>query len=390
MTAAVQARDALYTRPFVLALCANLSLCLAGFLFVHFPGFLLQLGAGEAQIGRIMALSAVTSVLGGPLVGKVMDERGRKVVILGGCVLYLLVIALYLTLTALGPLLYLVRLLDGLAATMLYASLFTYGADLVPASRRTEGLAIFGSSGLLPLGLSAQLGDALLEQAGYRELFAWAGGFALLGFVLALCLPDTRPLGDGSPRRGVMAPALQRDLLPVWLAAFAFFFAVSTVFTFMKTYVAQHGHGSVGDFFSVYAVVALALRVFAGRLPDRVGTRRMVLPALLCYGAGLVLLARAVSAGDVLWAGALCGAGHGYAYPVLFSLVVERASEHERGAAMAVYTVVDWGGMFLSGPILGYAIEHMGYGNSFFALSLLLVLGIMIFHALDRPRREPS
>ena len=52
----------LFTRAFILAALANALLNFAAFLFVHLPGFLQQLGAGEAQIGRIMAAQAVGAI----------------------------------------------------------------------------------------------------------------------------------------------------------------------------------------------------------------------------------------------------------------------------------------------------------------------------------------
>jgi hypothetical protein len=65
----------LFTLAFVLAWFANALLNLAGFLFVHLPGFLQQYGAGEAQIGRIMAAQAVGAIGAWPLAGRAMDAR---------------------------------------------------------------------------------------------------------------------------------------------------------------------------------------------------------------------------------------------------------------------------------------------------------------------------
>ena len=75
-----------------------------------------------------------------------MDVRGRRAVMLAGVALFVAVIGLYLSIHELGPWVYGVRLLDGMAAMMWYTALFTHAADLVPAHRRTEGLAIFGIS----------------------------------------------------------------------------------------------------------------------------------------------------------------------------------------------------------------------------------------------------
>ncbi len=380
----------LFTRAFVLAALANTMLNLAAFLFLHLPGFLQQLGAGEAHIGRIMAAQALGAILAWPLVGRAMDARGRRTVILVGVALFVVMVGLYLSIQSLGPGVYAVRVLDGVATTMWYTALFTYAADLVPVQRRTEGLAIFGVSGLVAIALGAQFGDVILAYATYRELFLGALGCAVLGLILCLSLPDLLPVyGDQTvPPRGVVATAVQRNLLPVWLAAFAFFIVVVAVFTFMKTFVITTGIGSVGNFFSAYAATAVTLRIFLGWLPDRLGARRTLGIAMSCYACGCVALSLSHTPGGVLAAGLVCGAGHGYTFPVLLSLVVARARPQERGVATTFFTTLDWLGLLIAGPVVGYAIERAGYGMAFMGLALLLAIGLGVFYGLDRGGAE--
>ncbi len=375
-------KQPLFTRAFVLAAFATLMLSLAGFLFVHLPGFLQQLGAGEAEIGRIMAAQALGAVIAWPLVGRLMDARGRRVVILGGCVLFIVTITLYLFIDSLGPFAYVVRLLDGVAHTMWYTALFTYGADLVPAQRRTHGLAIFGTAGLITIGLGAQLGDVILAYANYRELFFGALGFAVIGLIMCLPLRDVLIThGDASlPSRGIFAAATQWNLLPMWCASVAFFVSLQGLFAFLKTFVSTVNIGSVG---------AVALRVFLGWIPDRLGTRRMLGIAMSFYALGFTVLSAAQTPAHVLVAGLLCGTGHSYTYPVLFSLVVERAEPRERGSAMAFYTMIDWLGLLIAGPLFGYVIELAGYDVAFVSLALLLASGLGLFYGIDRPKRSP-
>ena len=376
----------LFTRAFILAALANSLLNFAAFLFVHFPGFLQQLGAGEAQIGRIMAAQAVGAIAVAPFAGRVMDMRGRRIVILVGVALFVTAVAMYLTIRSLSLFAYAVRVLDGAATTMWYTALFTYAADLVPSERRTEGLAIFGISGLVAIGLGAQMGEMILSYTTYRGLFSCALVLAALGLVLCLLLRDVSR-NDSAPReqtRHVFATIVQPNLLPVWLAALAFFVAVVALFAFMKTFVITTGTSSVGAFFGAYAIVAVGLRTVAARLPERLGTRRTLGVAMSCYAAGLGVLSIANTPGQVLAAGLLCGAGHGYTFPVLLSLVVTRARVAERGAATAFFATVDWLALLMAGPVVGFAIERMGYRSAFVGLALLLMAGMGFFYALDR------
>jgi MFS family permease len=139
-------------------------------------------------------------------------------------------------------------------------------------------------------------------------------------------------------------------------------------------------------FFGGYAAMAVSLRIFLGWLPDRLGPHPMLGIAMSCYAGGLVVLALANSPLQILTAGLLCGAGHGYTFPVLFSLVVARAHPRERGAATAFFTALDWIGLLLAGPVVGYFIERAGYRRSFMGLALLLVAGVVGFYGFDRGR----
>jgi MFS family permease len=177
---------------------------------------------------------------------------------------------------------------------------------------------------------------------------------------------------------------MQRNLWPIWAAGVAFFACLAGLVAFMKTFALHVHHGGIGAFFTAYALCALALRLLFGSLPDRVGPRRMVLPALGAYVAGFAALALGSSARTLLLAGALCGMGHGYTFPVLLSLVIARTQPALRGTATATFTTFDWAGNVLAPPLLGALIERAGYGVGFGALSALAALGIALFYALDR------
>ncbi|MEE9607089.1 MAG: MFS transporter [Myxococcota bacterium] len=380
-------RERLFTRPFVLCSVANLAQGMSFNLFLHFPGFLKELGAGEVQIGFIFGLTAVAAILARPPIGRSMDTRGRRGVILVGGALNLLVCALYLSVTALGPWIYLIRVLHGLSEAMLFTSLFTYAADYVPAARRTEGLALFGVSGMLPISLSGVLGDALLERFDYTALFAAALAFAALSLLLSLPLRDRpRSAGAHEPSRGFLAALRQAELIPLWWMGGVFAFALAAVFTFTKTFVMETGLGSVGAFFSAYAGAAIAMRVLLGWVPDRVGPKRALFPSLASLATGLTLLALAETSGQVATAGVLCGFGHGFAFPILFGLVVSRARETERGSAMAIYTALFDGGVLIGGPSFGAVIAIAGYPAMFATAALAVVAGALLFAVWDRQR----
>lgn len=378
----------LFSAAFVLVFLSNLFQGIAFNLFLHLPGFLKDLGADEAEIGWIFGLTAVVSIAVRPQVGRIMDTRGRRVVILAGSLLNVMVIGLYLGLHEIGPAVYGVRILHGLAEALLFTSLFTYAADQVPPTRLTQGLAVFGVSGMLPISLGGLLGDAILARAGYDLLFLVSLGFSVLALLLALPLrdrPRTASAGE-EPARGFRAALVQRDLVPLWWVATVFSVALAAMFTFVKTFVMETGAGSVGGFFTGYTAIALVLRVFFGWLPDRVGPKRVLLPALFTLATGFLLMSRADSAGEVALAGVFCGAGHGYTFPILFGMVVSRTRSADRGSAMAIYTALFDVGVLLGGPSLGLVIELAGYPTMYAVAASWIAVGTLVFAVWDRGR----
>ena len=385
--------DRLYTRTFVLCALANFAQAVSFGLFLHFPGFLKELGAGESAIGVLVALTALSAVAFGPFVGRLMDRRGRRPVIVSGNLLNVGVVGLYLTVHALSPALYVIRLLHGVAETMLYSALFTYAADIVPPARTAQGLALFGVSAMLAVTVGGVLGDATLAWGGYQALFLTSLGCAIAGLALALPLAESSGLSApaAAPPRAFRATLCQPNLAPLWLVTWIFFFAQAGVFAFLKTYLMATGFGTLGAFFTVYTLTAIVQRLVLGWVPDRLGLTRVLGPALLAFAVGLLLLSVAGSAWEVWTAGFFCGVGHGYAFPILLGLVNRRARVTERGAAMAIYTTIDNGAVLVAGPVLGFLIETLGYTPMFRSAAGLLAVTTMLFWLWDRGReQEPA
>jgi MFS family permease len=338
------------------------------------------------KIGVIVSVTAATAILWRPPLGKVMDERGRRGVILAGGILNVLVCALYPTIRDLGVWLYAVRAAHGVAEATLFTALMTHAADLLPARRRTEGIALYGISGLLPMSISGVLGDVILRHGTYADLFHVAAAFAVASLLVSLPLRDVRHPSHDLPARGFVAAALQPDLRPLWFIGVVFATALTAQFTFVKTFVLETGIGSVGLFFTAYAIAAIVLRLAFAWVPERIGPKRALIPALAMLALGYVLLAFAASPPAIAVAGTCAGLGHGFTFPILSGLVVARARAAERGAAMSLFTALFDAGALIGGPLLGAVIQTAGYSAMFASAAVMVAAGGVIFALVDRGR----
>ncbi len=379
------------SRAFVLAFCANTLHGLGFWAYLHLPGYLSGLGAEEFLVGIVVGIMAAAAIASRPLIGWLMDRRGRHVVVWIGSVLHVGVTLMYLSVDSIGPLLFVIRIVHGVAEGMLFASLFTIAADVVPAARRTEGIALFGISGMLPMALASLLGDMLLSWGDYDTLFIVSSGMALVGGLCGVPLRDSRPAAEegADPPPSFLTTVSRAQLRPLWLMGLAFSIAIASFLTFFKIYVETTGIGSMGLFFSLYSAAAIVLRIMLGWVPDRLGPRLTLGPALGCLVVGLVVLAQATGNGGIALAGILCGTGHAFTFPILSALVVSRAQAQERGTALSVFTALFDLGLLMGAPAFGAVLEHSDFPTMYFSAAVLLVVGGVAYAVWDRRVAPP-
>jgi MFS family permease len=377
------------TFPFAVAAAANFFHGLALMLYLHLPGLLARWAEDEVTIGLVAAAMAIGAVVVRPFAGRAMDGAGgRRAVMIAAGFGHVIAAAGYLFVERVGPLLWVVRVVHGLSEGALFSALFTAAADIVPVARRTEGLALFGVSGMLPVALGGLLGDFVLAHGDYRDLFGIGLVFATLAFLVSLALPETGTrrvphASPGPPRRGFVAVAFQRDLRPIWMVGISMGVALGAAYAFLKTFVLHEHVGSVGVFYGWYSAAAIVLRLTLGWVPDRVGPKRVLGPSLVALGFALVALSLGNSDLHVGLAGALAGLGHGYVFPILSGLTAARSRDEERGSAMSLFTAIFDVGILLAGPIFGWIAAGSSLRTMFLVAGAVPIAGAIAFYAWD-------
>ena len=385
-------RESLWSRAFILAWVANFLHSTGFHAYLHWPGWLEHRGAGEVEIGVLVAVMSIAAITARPFVGRLMDTRGRRLVmIVGGLIHVAAPLLYYATDTLEGivvPAIIGVRVVHGLAQAAMFSVLFTIAADLVPASRRAEGIAIFGVSGLLPLALGGLIGDFVIVDGDYRPLFAITAVCAALGWLISLPLPETR---QGGPSRSFFAAARAPELRPLWFVGTVFAMGLASYFVFLKTYLIEEpALGTMGLFYGVYVLAAVFLRVAFGWVPERFGLVRVLVPSLGLAAVGVTILALATGPAHLIAAAIVLGTSHAFAFPILSALVVTRAQPDERGSAIALFTALFDLGVLFGGPSFGASVKYGGYRISFGLAAVVLVVCTAVYVVWDRRTEVPE
>ena len=380
--------DPLYTRAFWTAWVIHFTGAMSHAMFVLFPLYVLHLGGDELLIGLLLGVSLAVSVAVRPLVGLMLDRLGRRRVLLWGSLLNALSFPPFLLADQTGPLLWVLTVVHMSIGGALFASYFTYAADVIPSGRRIEGLAIFGVAGMAPNGLAPALGETLIAEHGFAALFFAATAFALVSFALATLVP---PRQAGFERAPVHPPpsggrTLLSSLLPVLAATILFGAGINAAFFFVAPFTRSLGIARAAPFFIAYAATTVILRIVGRRILGRMGTHRVAIPAFALFAVGLAGICLFPLPGSMVLAGMACGAGHGSLFPVLNALSVSRAPAHLHGIVISLHTAsLDLGGV-LGTPICGAIAHALGYRAMFASVAggALCGLAIMLW---DRARR---
>jgi DHA2 family multidrug resistance protein-like MFS transporter len=143
---------------------------------------------------------------------------------------------------------------------------------------------------------------------------------------------------------------------------------------------------------AAYTLALAGFMIPAGVLADRLGRRRMLLVALLVFGASSVAASQTTTADGLIWMRAVMGLAGAFIFPISMAILPTIFSERERPRAIAI----GGAGMFLGlplGPLVaGWLLTHYDWGSIFLIngpVVLLALLGARIFIPESRDSNTP-
>jgi MFS family permease len=149
-----------------------------------------------------------------------------------------------------------------------------------------------------------------------------------------------------------------------WIVSLLFALTNAARSSFVAPFAYQRGIHTVGWYFTIYAAVAVIVRL-TGRMLDRLGLERTLPPTLFTLALGIGLLAGTGHFGVLEIAAVLGGLGHGFAYPVLSALIIRATPEGGTARSSTIYTSL-WDIGSMAGPyLLGLTAHRFGYATMF-------------------------
>ena len=263
-----------------------------------------------------------------------------------------------------------------------------YMTDLVPERRRAEGFAYWGLSSVAAIAVAPSIGFWVFH-FGWRALCVEAAILNALMAMIAWTLP-AQPHLRVQARVEPAQRLLEWRVLILSFTLFLYSFGYGGITSFTALYADANGVAPKGIYLTTLALVILLSRPLSGRLGDRFGYRRVLLPSLLLIAAGLFCLVGGASRLTLVTSAIVFGAGFGTAYPVFVGYVMQHVRPERRGAAFGSIIACFDTGIGTGSTSLGWVIGRYGFATAFAAAAVLATFAVPYFLFADNLLRSRS
>ena len=383
-----EAKASLWTRDFVFAAVANF-LIFASWQTMPFalPVYLQSLGAPDAVLGWVTAITTIAALLVRPFCGIVLDAFGRKGVFLFGIVFMMLASAAYVFFPIVGAVLA-IRFLHGFAWGITSTASQTVASDVIPARRFGEGMGLFALSASLAFALGPAVSLAFFDRGGIGAVAAISVGVLACAFAVALAM-RYQPLPHPVEREAKKGLFERRSIVPSAIM-FCLSACYGSLVTFLAIHAAAQGVAGIELFFPVYAVAVALSRPLLGKVVDRRGYGFVLVPGLIVLAGAMVVLSLARSTEMFLVVAFLFGAGFAACNSTLQAMAVSDAPADRRGAANATYLTGFDAGIGAGSLVSGLVAAQLGYGSMYLCFAVVPAVALVLFLAFARKRRPPA
>lgn len=348
-----------------------------GSVFSALPRFVTEnLGGSKAIAGFSVSVFFVAAIGTRPLIGRFVDRHGRQGVLrIGPIALALAFVAMSFANSI--PALLVLRFLQGVAGASFYVAAVSASTDLAEEGERGSAVARLSLALYAGFALGPVAGEWLLNQ-GAPTAWRLLAALELVAAAIVWFVPETH---EGAPR------ALTAASVPLFhpraIVPGVFLLTLGVGYTSITSQAAVYardvGLDGSGPMFVGFAGAILLVRLFAGKLSDRIGALRVLYPGAGFLIAGLLVVAGLRMPIMAVVGAALVGTGWALVFPAMVSFISDLVPDAERGAALGSAIACMDVGQGFGGYAVGAVADVAGFGWAYLLPALLALAGLAVF-----------
>lgn len=351
------------------------------------PKYVDQLGLSAAVVGTIISVFAISAIGIRPLAGPAMDcfNNGR---LLAAAISVVTIAFLCYGFAENIVMLIVARLLHGIGIGVAVPLCLVIVSKTLPNEKIATGIGIYAVGNALATAIGPFVGLKLVEAIGYSPAFFIIAFIFAMSFIFAICLKTE--ISQNSKFVISFEKIIVPEIVIPMLIMIFLSMAYSCINAFIILYGEMRGVADIGLFFTAYAIGLIISRPIGGKMADRFGVDKTLVPGCIIFALSYLLISCSKSLVSFLLVGFIFAFGYGICFPSIQTLSMLLVSPEKRGAASnMIFLGVDLGlligpsvaGVIITGVYNKSAVELDGYivMYRFMILPIIFALALFIF-----------
>ncbi|HMY84877.1 MAG TPA: MFS transporter [Saprospiraceae bacterium] len=381
----MEIKEKLWTRNFINVSVSNFLIACSFFLLMPtIPVYLAeQLRVPHSQIGIVLSSYAIALLIIRPFSGYLVDIYSRKPLYIIGIAFFTLIFTGYFF--AYTVIFFVIlRFVHGLFWGLSTVSANTIAIDIIPASRRAEGIGFFGVNTNIAMAVAPYFAVNIYDSYGFPVLISTAilMGSLAVGTALLLKTP--------TKKRSLKVPPISFDrfvlvnAFPILINQLFLAFGWGTLVAFAVLYGKEIDISNAGIFFLFLASGIILSRVTSGKIVDKGYIHIVMMVAIVTISVGFTCFAMLHNIFAYASSAFVLGIGYGTLFPALQTIYIDMAPASRRGTANSTYLLGFDLGIGI-GMLLGAILEvRYGFQSMYLMTAGFCILSLIMYWTVSR------
>ena len=379
---------------------------MSGSMMLYLPRYFVALGATKQEAGFLVALAVIPFVVLSILSGHLANKFGSGRMVLFGNILHFSTALLFMTVDEISPMVYALRIIQGVGHVCVFTPLFTAVARIVPDNFKAQGIGYFTIAIQFGTASGSFLGELAMNNLGYSRFFLSVAMLNLFCAAGSLFLHRSEKGGEdtnskhctdnsegksgdaGSPNN----PSQQNGTK--WLLVIGGMILIlvlggvfGTLLQFIPVYFdemlssGEITHAIPASAFLTSGLLTVAcIRLLGGKHSD--GKYKGVIVVVCNIGllAVLYLITHINSLATSLLISIMFGGFYGLLYPMTNAYVLTKVGAKVRGTVTGALTMLFEAGFRGYALVAGVVAHHLGFHMMFYSMILFYGIGVLAYY----------
>ena len=377
----------LFTRDFIFAvLAAFFSAAAIHSLTPTLPIYLTRLGSNQKEIGVLVGIFAVATLVSRLFMGKALLMYREKTVMIFGTLLCILTFLASIIFRPFWPF-FIIRVLQGTTLACMDTAVLAFIIGVIPLAYRTRALGYYMLAPSLALAIAAPFGMFVINGYGFTAFFFAGAGLSFCALLMTWKIKGREITIDDSATPDRSSFILDVKIIIPAIIAFLQFFVWGAVAAFFPLYAVDCGVTNPGLFFSAMAIMMIMGRMFGGAIMDTCNKEKFIVIFISAITVLLAALSFSRTLPMFLIVGALWGIGTAFFVPLSMAYSLEYSGSSS-GTAVGTFRVLQDFGLGLGPVAMGTIVPFTGYSVMFRWLAVVSFINFCYFQFYVRRKRK--